>query len=158
MPAEAGTAPEIREAPLELVRPLRHLVLRAGRPFESTTSDDDKRPDTRHLAAVQDDVVVGAVSFFQQPSPPDPSEKAIRFRAMAVHPAWQGKGVGTALMRALRERARTEGVSTLWANGRDTAQGFYQRIGFHALGDGFMDEEMHLPHHVVMARVETMTL
>lgn len=144
----------VREAALEEVRPLRHKVLRAGRPFDSTVSKDDARPEMRHLVAIAGADVVGVVSYFPEPAPSSPGESAIRFRGMAVDPAWQGRGIGRMLMDEVMRRARAAGAVIVWANGRDTAQSFYERVGFSAVGDGFLDSEMHLGHHVVITRID----
>jgi GNAT superfamily N-acetyltransferase len=77
---------------------------------------------------------------------------------MAVDPAWRGQGVGRALMRAVADLAKTRGAEILWANGRDTALGFYTSIGFRVAGDGFVDGEMHLGHHVVFAGIDELQL
>jgi hypothetical protein len=57
-------------------------------------------------------------------------------------------------MREVVTRARAAGVEVLWANGRDGALGFYERIGFRVAGDGFLDNTMGLPHHVVIANID----
>ena len=46
-------------------------------------------------------------------------------------------------------RLRAGGASLLWANGRDTALGFYERAGFTVVGDGYLMGESGLPHHRV---------
>ena len=112
-------------------------------------------PNTRHLAArTPEGTVVGVVTLFSEDTPLAPGEPAVRFRGMAVDDPLQGGGIGRALMRAVVRLARERGARVLWANGRDTALGFYERIGFQVVGDGFEDGEMHLGHHVVIARIE----
>jgi len=66
--------------------------------------------------------------------------------------------VGRALMRAVADLAKTRGAEILWANGRDTALGFYTSIGFRVAGDGFVDGEMHLGHHVVIAGIDELRI
>jgi GNAT superfamily N-acetyltransferase len=138
-----------------VVLPLRHAILRAGRPPESAHSRQDGAPGTRHIAAYAGSRVVGVVSQFPENTDLAPSE---RFRGMAVDPAWRGRGVGRALMRAVADLAKTRGAEVLWANGRDTALGFYTSIGFRVAGDGFVDGEMHLGHHVVIAGIDELRL
>ena len=144
----------MREASLEEVRPLRHRVLRAGRPFEATVSKDDERAEMRHLVAVESGSIAGVVSYFPQAAPTAPGERAIRFRGMAVDPSRQGRGIGRMLMDEVMRRARDAGARIVWANGRDTAQSFYERLGFSAVGDGFLDTEMQLEHHIVIVSVD----
>jgi GNAT superfamily N-acetyltransferase len=149
---------DIREVPVEVVLPLRHTILRAGRPPESAHAKQDGIPGVRHLAAYAGPQVVGVVSQFPEDSALAPSSPAERFRGMAVDPAWQGRGVGRALMRAVADLAQARGAEVLWANGRDTALGFYTSIGFRVAGDGFVDGEMHLGHHVVIAGIDELRI
>lgn len=145
----------MREASLAEVLPLRARVLRAGRTLAESTSRQDASPGTRHLAALSDTgAVVGVVTYFVEHTPLAPGRRAVRFRGMAVDGALRGSGIGRALMRDLVERARSLDAEVLWANGRDGALGFYERIGFRVAGDGFLDDEMQLPHHVVVAGVD----
>lgn len=161
MPADdaaADRAVTIAEATLEDVLPLRGRILRAGLPAEAARSRQDGQPATVHLAARSaSGDVVGVVSLFPQDTDLAPGVTAMRFRGMAVDPAQQGRGVGRALVRELVRRARAEGAGVLWANGRDTALSFYERVGFRPAGDGFVDDAMHLGHHVVIARLEEIT-
>ncbi|HEX6539441.1 MAG TPA: GNAT family N-acetyltransferase [Candidatus Dormibacteraeota bacterium] len=140
---------------MERILPLRARMLRAGRPPEAARSRQDAIATTRHLAAItRDGAVAGVVTYFPAETPLDPGRRAMRFRGMAVDDGLQGRGIGRALMRELVARARKDGVEVLWANGRDGALGFYERIGFRVAGDGFLDDDMQLPHHVVIADVD----
>jgi GNAT superfamily N-acetyltransferase len=144
----------IREVAVEAVLPLRHEVLRATRPFDSAKAKQDRDPATLHLAAFVDDSIVGVLTQFPDATSLAPGAVAERFRGMAVAPWWQGRGIGRQLMRAVRDLARARGADLLWANGRDTALPFYESLGFHVVGEGFVDNEMHLGHHVVLARID----
>ena len=138
--------------------PLRARVLRAGRPLSSARSPQDALPGTRHLAAITESgEVAGVVTYFPEESPFAPGRRAVRFRGMAVEDALRGFGIGRALMRRMVAGARDGGAEVLWANGRDGALTFYERIGFRVAGDGFLDEDMQLPHHVVIAGLDDVT-
>jgi GNAT superfamily N-acetyltransferase len=155
-PAETTAAPvRVREVSLETVLPLRARILRAGRPFEAARSRQDALPGTRHLAAMTEGgEIAGVVTYFPEDAPLVSGRKGMRFRGMAVEDTVQGRGIGRALMREVVTRARAAGVEVLWANGRDGALGFYERIGFRVAGDGFLDNTMGLPHHVVIANID----
>lgn len=142
--------------PVEDILPLRARILRAGRPVESARSRQDALPETRHLGAfTAGGELGGCVTYFWEDTPLASGRRAVRFRGMAVDDAMQGLGIGRALMRGLVTRARGVGAQVLWANGRDGALGFYERIGFRVAGDGFLDREMQLPHHVVIADIDS---
>lgn len=144
----------IREASLETILPLRARILRAGRPLASARSRQDALAGTRHLAAITESgEVAGVVTYFLAESTLAPGQRAVRFRGMAVDDRLRGSGIGRALMRQVVAGARDAGADILWANGRDGALSFYERIGFRVEGDGFLDDDMQLPHHVVIASV-----
>lgn len=58
---------------------------------------------------------------------------------MAVVHAWRGHGVGHALLRALIEHARTRHAPRVTLHAQAHAIGFYQRFGFIAQGESFME-------------------
>jgi len=63
---------------------------------------------------------------------------------MAVLPAWRGRGVGSALLRALLEEARRRGIEHPFLHAQTAAIGFYLRHGFAIAGHEFMDAG--IPH------------
>lgn len=116
---------------------LRRRVLRAGRPHEGFPEDD--APSTFHLAAVEEGGVVGVATFV------DRGAGVWQLRGMAVDDEVRGRGAGRAVLAEGLERVRARGGTSVWANGRDTALGFYERLGFTVVGDGY--EMSGLPHH-----------
>jgi GNAT superfamily N-acetyltransferase len=138
---------------VEVVRPLRHSVLRPGRPFATVCTPRDEDAATWHLAAFAAGEVVGVVTLFADATPYAKGRRAERFRWMAVDPAWQGRGVGRLLMRSAAEFLGERGVAVMWAHGRDSALSFYEGIGFASVGDGFIDPDTGIGHHIVIAEV-----
>ena len=67
-----------------------------------------------------------------------------RIGRMAVDREWRGRGVGRALLDALIERARSEGLARVVLHAQTGALGFYARAGFRAHGPIF--EEAGIPH------------
>lgn len=63
---------------------------------------------------------------------------------MAVMAPWRGKGVGTALLAKLLEMAQHEGLHMVKLAAQIQAIPFYERLGFVADGDVFMDAG--IPH------------
>ena len=53
-------------------------------------------------------------------------------RSMAIAPEHQGKGLGTALTKAIIEDARERGISTLFLL-TETAEDFFRRFGFQVV-------------------------
>ena len=148
----------VREVAVETVLPLRARILRTGRPVASARSRQDGLAATRHLAAITESgEVAGVVTYFPAESSLAPGRRAVRFRGMAVDDGHRGSGIGRALMREVVAAARQAGAEIVWANGRDGALSFYERIGFRVEGDGFLDDDMQLPHHVVIAELDAVT-
>ncbi len=58
---------------------------------------------------------------------------------MAVLPPWRHQGVGSALLTALIAIARKMRLPSVELDAQTQALGFYQRHGFHAIGEVFMD-------------------
>lgn len=58
---------------------------------------------------------------------------------VAVRLPWRGRGVGAALVRALTERARSQGLAEVTLDAQVNAIAFYERGGFTAHGDLFED-------------------
>jgi len=59
-----------------------------------------------------------------------------QIRYMAVRPEWQGRGIGTALLAWLEDRARQEGLAEVLLNARESSVGFYRRRGYAEAGEG----------------------
>lgn len=129
---------------------LRRRVLRNHLEGAPAGAPTDELPGTLHLGASLDGRLVGVVTLFVEPAPGRGDVAAMRFRFMAVDPAFQGRGVGRALMAGVIGRARAAGARILWANGRDTALDFYRRLGFSVVGESFCDSTSGLPHHLVL--------
>ena len=64
---------------------------------------------------------------------------------MAVIEAWRGYGVGAALLERAVDKARHLGFGSVFLNAQSHALGFYERAGFVAEGDEFM--EAGIPHY-----------
>ena len=131
------------------VMPLRHRVLRQGKPLMNAAYEGDDAEPTFHLAAFEDGEVVGVASFMREPMPGRKDVPAWRLRGMAVEERLRGRQVGKRLVDRGIELTREAGGELLWCNARGTAVGFYERMGWTAVGEYF--EEHGLPH-VVMWR------
>lgn len=131
----------IRRVPVEQVRPLRHAVLRAGRPYADSEYPQDAT--AVHVAAVDGSgAVVGCATVFPEPYGDDPG--AWRLRGMAVADGLRGTGVGTLVLAEAEAAARSAGARLMWCNARMTAVPFYAGRGWRGEGEEFLAEG--LPH------------
>ena len=70
---------------------------------------------------------------------------------VAVLRHWRGKGVGTEIMQVLIALARERGHDELHLNAQTQAVPFYERIGFRAQGEEFLDAG--IPHRYMYRRL-----
>lgn len=125
----------IHRVGVEQVRPLRHAVLRAGRPADESIYPQDSEPDTMHLAAFDDDGRLAACgTFFPESCDGRP---AWRLRGMVSAPQVRGRGFAGALLAEGIARLRADGVRLLWCNARTPALAFYRSFGFVTMGEEF---------------------
>ena len=69
---------------------------------------------------------------------------------MAVLREWRGRGVGSALLRALMEEGRKRGFETMILAAQVQAMPFYEKAGFVAEGDVF--DDAGIPHRNMVWR------
>jgi predicted GNAT family N-acyltransferase len=62
-----------------------------------------------------------------------------RIGRMAVLASWRGRGAGRALLTALLEAAREAGRERVYLHAQESARHFYDRAGFRALGDPYLE-------------------
>lgn len=70
---------------------------------------------------------------------------------MAVLPPWRGQGIGHALLSALIDAARQQGLDRICLDAQTHALGFYQRAGFIVGGEEFLDAG--IPHRHMCCRL-----
>jgi GNAT superfamily N-acetyltransferase len=131
---------------------LRRRVLRDGRPENLVFAEDDK-PGAFHLGVREAPgrPLLAVASFSPEETPHRPGRRSVRLRGMATDHASQGRGIGRWLLEEAVSRLLEDGVGVLWGNGRDSALGFYRRLGFEVVGDGFLAGPAgDIPHHVVL--------
>lgn len=107
---------------------LRERYLRA--PLGVALTAQDTRDDYRqwHFTALVDNEVIAGVIIAPA------RNQTAQLRQMVVDQAWQGKGVGEALMRFAHDQSAQRGVQTITLNARDSAVGFYARFGYQRCG------------------------
>jgi predicted N-acetyltransferase YhbS len=112
----------------------------------------DDSPGAWHLGAVDQTGLIVAISTFYFDADPRLPEAApaVQLAFMAVDPAVQGEGIGTAVMSEAIRRLRASDAVLLWANARDSALRFYEKFGFRAVPKSeFALPESGRPHHLI---------
>jgi GNAT superfamily N-acetyltransferase len=139
-PARTVTVPSrtgaIRLLSATETHPIRLKVLRPGLPPESAVFDGDSDPGTLHLGAFLEGKLAGVASLFRAPFQEVPAP-ALQLRGMATLPGYRGHGCGRLLVEACYSAALNRSVRTLWCNARESALGFYSKLGWEIVGSRF---------------------
>ena len=117
--------------------PVRHIVLRAGKPIESCQFDGDELGSTHHFGYYFNNQIIGVISLFEIKNEPFVAQKPFQIRGMAVLPSFQKQGIGEALVKEAEKFCTTQKADLTWFNARTTAVGFYQKMGYKILGPEF---------------------
>ena len=96
---------------------------------------DEYDAEALHLLAINTDTneTVGTARIV------DKGDGVAKVGRVAVLPAFRGLGIGEALMNAVLETARTLKFATLILDAQLPVIAFYERLGFVAEGDVFLD-------------------
>jgi GNAT superfamily N-acetyltransferase len=140
----------VEDVPSEATHDLRWRILRGSRPEAAVAFPEDSRAGAFHLAVRHDDTILAVASFSAEATPYRPGRTAVRLRGMAVDWPFQHHGLGRLLVTTVIDRLRGDGVDVLWCNARDSAGGFYARLGFEVVSDGFELPESGIAHHVMV--------
>lgn len=161
----AGPILSVRRLSSDETIPLRHAVLRPdATPAECVFPGDDDVL-TFHAGAELDDRVVSIASVYRESRPaaaagnaPCAEDHAAgtawRVRGMATEPGLRRTGAGRAALEACILHAREQGASLVWCNARIEAVGFYERLGWIALGARFEIPTVG-PHLVMELRLDS---
>ena len=147
----------VEEVEAAATHDLRCRILRNRRAGAPVVFPEDARPGAIHLAVRDVDdagggsgAILAVASFSPEPTPYRPGRSAVHLRGMAVDAPFQRHGLGRLLVTTVVERLRSDGVAVLWCNARDSAGGFYARLGFEVIGEGFVLPESGVAHHVML--------
>jgi predicted GNAT family N-acyltransferase len=108
---------------------LRHAVLWPGQPLDYVKLPNDDAG--QHFGAFEGEQLVAVISLFIS------SDRVARFRKFATAAAWQGRGIGSALLRHTIAAAAAQGAHALWCDARQNTLPFYERFGLQPEGEVF---------------------
>lgn len=104
---------------------------------------DGADPDCRHLLALDPDGRAIGTARMQASG---------HIGRIAVVADWRKRRVGSRLVEAMIERARAAGLESVDLDSQVHALGFYEKLGFGARGDVFM--EAGIPHQNMVKRLD----
>ena len=117
--------------------PIRHIVLRKGKPIETCTFPEDNLNSSFHFGLYYQKKIVGVCSFLLDQSPSFKEPKQYRLRAMAVLEDYQGFHFGKQLLTHGVHFLKEKEIKRLWFNARVIALNFYKNNGFETIGNVF---------------------
>ena len=117
---------------------LRHEVLRKPLGLAFSQEELAGEKDSFHLASRDGDQLVACLVL----KPLD--EKRLMMRQLAVREDFLKKGFGRELVSYAESFARERGYGEIVLHARETALGFYEKLGYEVEGDSFT--EVGLPH------------
>ena len=79
--------------------PVRHQVLRQGKPIESCVFQNDEDSQTFHLGAFHKDELIGVATYLKSKSSHFSQQYQYQLRGMAVLKHYQGKQIGKQLLQ-----------------------------------------------------------
>ena len=118
---------------------LRSEVLRKPIGLDFTEEELDKEKDEILIGAFDEDEMIGCCMLTKT------EEGELRLRQMAVKDDLQGTGIGASIISFAENLAKDRGFGKIIMHARDSAVGFYEKLGYKIVGDAFT--EVNLPHH-----------
>lgn len=112
---------------------IRREVFIAEQGVPEAEEIDGRDPDCTHFLALEEDTPVGCARLLVT----DGGEA--KAQRVAVLKSYRGRGVGVLIMRALEDAAQTHGHTCVILGAQLSAVPFYERIGYVAYGDVFLD-------------------
>lgn len=117
---------------------LRREVLRKPLGLEFSPQDLEKDANDILIAAFEEENIIGCCILTKE------SNKLCRLRQMAVLQNQQGKRIGASVLRFAEAIAIEHKFSTLCMHARQSAIGFYEKLGYKICSEIF--EEVNIPH------------
>ncbi|WEM44585.1 GNAT family N-acetyltransferase (plasmid) [Photobacterium sp. DA100] len=119
---------KINQISAEQTLPVRHQVLWPNESVDFCRVPGDD--DGLHYGVYEDDRLVCVASVFV-------SGEQARLRKFATLPQCQGRGIGSAVIEFVLADLKAKGVRFFWCDARESAGGFYRRLGMESEGERF---------------------
>lgn len=117
--------------------PIRHAVLRKGKPIEACPIPEDDLKSTYHFGLFYKNQLIGVSTFVVDHSKYFNEDSQYRLRAMGILDEFQGLGFGKHLLQHGVRFLTEKGIKRLWFNARIIAINFYKNNGFNTIGETF---------------------
>ncbi len=130
--------------------PVRHAVLRVGKPLSSCVFEGDNLPTTKHFGVFENQILLGVITVLEKTNAVFLPKKQFQIRGMAVLNEFQHQGYGFDLIQIAEKYIQEQKGNLIWLNARQSAVAFYEKLGYHIIGDSF--EIKGIGTHFVMLK------
>lgn len=113
---------------------IRNEVFVEEQGFRDEFDDNDKK--CLHIVLFDDDTPIATGRIFPESS----SGKTYTAGRIAVRKAYRGKNIGAEVMKLLENKAKEQGAEILAVSAQCRARGFYEKMGYTASGEVYLDE------------------
>ena len=117
---------------------LRYKVLREPLGLDYSKEALENDANEYHIAASQENRIIGILLL--RPL----NDNVVKMRQVAVHPDFQGQGIGQKLVEYSETFARNIGFETIELHAREVALKFYKSQSYSVVGNQF--QEIGIPH------------
>ncbi|MBS1753871.1 MAG: GNAT family N-acetyltransferase [Ferruginibacter sp.] len=125
---------------LQMVK-LRNDILRQPLGLSFTAEELAKEKDDILIGAFDEDDLLACCMLTKA------TNDSLRLRQMAVQNNLQGKGIGASMLHFAENLTKDKGYNKIIMHARETATGFYEKLGYKIVGDKFT--EVTIPHYVM---------
>lgn len=115
---------------------IRQAVFVQEQGFNGQSEFDSIDPDAFHAVLYLDGKPAGTGRLFPSDSSPD----AFIVGRLAVYPQYRKLHLGSEILSFLEQKAKESGASKIALSAQCQAQGFYEKCGYTASGDTYLDE------------------
>ncbi len=126
---------------------LREEILRVPLGLKLTPQELEKDIHDLHLGAFRDDRLLACLILSRL------GEARMKMRQVAVAATSQGKGVGRLLVVESEKITWQEGFSEIELSARETALGFYKKLGYAV--EGGATSTIGIPHFLMIKKIGT---
>ncbi len=126
---------------------LRYLVLRKPLNMEYDQKDIEMEYDQIHIGCYNSGKLIGCLSLQHT------SINESKMRQVAIHPDYQGNGIGRKLVRHIEEIAINLNKNTIFCHARWSAVPFYLKLDYTKIGEQF--EEVGIPHFLMIKKIKS---
>ncbi len=120
---------------------LRNDILRQPLGLKFTPDELEKEKEDILIAAFDDEDMLACCMLTKV------EKDCLRLRQMAVQNNLQGKGIGASMMNFAELISKDKGYKKLIMHARETAVGFYEKLGYKVVGDKFT--EVTIAHYIM---------